>query len=560
MNGTASGDGVVTATVKVNGTAIDPAWELLSIDVRREVNRIPTASLELLDGDAATGTFALSEHASLDLGHELEIKLRYEGDPANEKTVFKGLINRQRIEADGSSSRLVVEAKDKALAMTQGRQTTVFVKMSDADVLKRLVQKAGLKAGKIDPTEPKHEQLTQFYCTDWDFMVTRAETAGLLIVVEDGQVSAIAPPLGGQPRYKLEHGMSFIYDFAFEGDGTRQLAGVTTRSWVAKDMQAKSANANVAAPRLGNWKHQSVAKQLGFPPTVLAQPIDLPAAEVAAWGKARLLRRRLALVRGRVSMQGVADLRLLDCLDLKGFGKRFNGSGMVTGLSHRVAEGTWRTDVQFGLAPEGTVAIDALADAPAAGTIPPVSGLQVGIVRGFEEDPGKALRLKVALPAFGDTVEIWARLAAPDAGKDRGFFFRPEPGDEVIVGFLNDDPRAPVVLGSVFGAKNAQPKLFGAPAKANEKKGLVTRSGMAISFVDAEKPQLWIETPAKNKVWLDDDQKCITVSDQHGNTVTLNDKGITLKSAKDLIIDSKGDVKITASGNVAIQGAKVDVK
>jgi len=49
---------------------------------------------------------------------------------------------------------------------------------------------------------------------------------------------------------------------------------------------------------------------------------------------------------------------------------------------------------------------------------------------------------------------IWARISTLDAGKQRGTFFRPEIGDEVIVGFLNDDPRYPVVLGMVNSSAN----------------------------------------------------------------------------------------------------------
>ena len=168
----------------------------------------------------------------------------------------------------------------------------------------------------------------------------------------------------------------------------------------------------------------------------------------------------------------------------------------------------------------------------------------------FEADPDAAYRVKVILPGVDEKAgAVWARLAAPDAGPERGWFFRPEPDDEVVVGFLNDDPRQPVILGALYSAAQA-PSLV--VDEANLEKGIVTRQGTTIGFIDDEKASVFIETPAANKILLSDDQEMVQLSDQHGNVITLNADGVTIKSAKDVIID--------ASGNVEIKGAKVDVK
>ena len=80
-----------------------------------------------------------------------------------------------------------------------------------------------------------------------------------------------------------------------------------------------------------------------------------------------------------------------------------------------------------------------------------------------------------------DDEGIWARVASLDAGKERGFFFRPEIGDEVVVGFLDEDPRHAVILGMM--SSSALP----APMKGsddNHEKGYVSRSGMRLTFND----------------------------------------------------------------------------
>ena len=55
--------GVVTATIMKDSSSevMNPQYILLSIDILKEVNKIPTAQLVLLDGDPATQTFAVSQ-------------------------------------------------------------------------------------------------------------------------------------------------------------------------------------------------------------------------------------------------------------------------------------------------------------------------------------------------------------------------------------------------------------------------------------------------------------------------------------------------------------------
>jgi phage baseplate assembly protein gpV len=50
----------------------------------------------------------------------------------------------------------------------------------------------------------------------------------------------------------------------------------------------------------------------------------------------------------------------------------------------------------------------------------------------------------------------WARVATLSAGPDRGTWFVPEVGDEVLVAFEAGDPHRPYVLGSLWNA-NARP-------------------------------------------------------------------------------------------------------
>ncbi|NOY83786.1 MAG: Rhs element Vgr protein, partial [Nitrospirae bacterium] len=121
---------IVTSTVLSEGTEIDPSYALLSIEVRKEVNRIPSAQIRVQDGDPTTGTFPLSESPFFEPGKEIEIKLRYE-EEGSDATVFKGLVVGQGIEVTGANIVLTIDLKDAAIKMTQVRKTTVYREKTD---------------------------------------------------------------------------------------------------------------------------------------------------------------------------------------------------------------------------------------------------------------------------------------------------------------------------------------------------------------------------------------------------------------------------------------------
>jgi uncharacterized protein involved in type VI secretion and phage assembly len=135
---------------------------------------------------------------------------------------------------------------------------------------------------------------------------------------------------------------------------------------------------------------------------------------------------------------------------------------------------------------------------------------------------------------------VWARVATLDAGNDRGSFFLPEIDDEVIVGFLADDPRNPVVLGMVHSSAHPAPLVA---SDDNPEKGFVTRSGMRLVWND-EKVVATIETPGGNSVTLNDDDGSVTLTDGNDNKLMLDGDGVTIESPGKLVIRADGDVEI----------------
>lgn len=544
---------LVTVTILSDSKVIDPVYVLLSVQVNVEVNRIPYAELVFIDGDAASRKFTLSDTDVFEPGKEIVIKLRYEEEPASEKTVFTGLVVRHEVNVEHADSTLTVVIKDAAVGMTQGKNYRVFTKMSDDEIIKKIIDLDSLKAKTIASTQPKHAEIVQYACSDWDFILARAESNGLLVTIQGGEISAQLITSPGTPIATIEYGIDEIYSFDIEANGEGQYEKVSGMAWDAKKQQSiqtdKADSLNLTP---GNLSSQKLAKSLGGKDYALATSAQLTQEELTAWVTGKLARTQLSLIRGCLAISGRGDLALLDTIEIKGMGQRFSGKALVTGIGHRVTAGSWITDIQFGLADQWLMRSNDINGLPASGLLPAISGLHIGIVLDFEEDPDKELRVKIKLPELTDDANtLWARFASPDAGKGRGYFFRPEAGDEVVVGFVNNDPRQAIILGALYGSQNTSPERFGKPDDKNTGKGISSKKGMVIGF-DDDKAIVYIETPGKNSITLDDDGKKIQLKDQHGNSIIMDENGITLKSAKDF--------KVEASGNVEIKGAKVDIK
>lgn len=545
--------GVPTITIASDGTRLDPLVQVISVEVRRELNRIPEAHVSLLDGSVAQRKFAQSDTAFFEPGKSLTIAVRDDDDA--DATLFEGLVVRHAVESRPGTSTLRVELKDAAYRLTRQRRTQVFRNQADDEAIRKLIGDAGLKVGELATTRAKHDELIQYAASDWDFIVSRADAQGLVVDVDRGTVS-VQPMIGSdQARATLEHGLSDV-ELELELDAGDQWAAMTSQAWDVQKLEI-TAPSEAAKPALtvGNLDAAAIAKKLGGDTCALVHPALVPEGELKDWAASRLSRSRLALLRGRASVPGRSDLAPRDVIELAGVGERFNGKAFVSGVTHTIDHGGWRTELRLGLPPEPFARTPDIAELPAGGLVPPVHGLHVGVVGDFESDPLGEHRVKVLLSALDKKQgPVWARVARPDAGKDRGQVFWPEPGDEVVVGFLNGDPRQAILLGALHGSANTPPDAAGAPSEKNARRAIVSKSKLSIEF-DDDRKAITIRTPGNNQLVIDDDAKKITLADQHGNTITLGENGITLKSDKEGIT-----LEAAAQKEIVLKGKAVDVQ
>jgi len=531
---------VCTMAILVDGREIPGSLHLLSVTVNRELNRIPSASIQIDDGEAAKATFPASNSDYFLPGKAIEIQFGYR---SQNQTVFKGVIVKQHIKIRRAGSVLNVDCFDNAVKAIAARKSRYFIDKKDSDIIEEILDAHALPKD-VEATTPDLKEVVQYDCTDWDFLLCRAEANGQVVMVGDDKIRVARPATAASPALQMAYG-STVLELDAEIDARWQSKGIKATSWNAADQAVLDADATEpSTPAAGNVTAADLAKVLGDDVDEIVHSGAIDQAQLQTWADARLLRMRLARLRGRARCQGFPAILPDQVVQISGIGDRFSGKLYVSGVRHSVAGGNWETDVQFGLSPELFTETYNLRPLPAAGLLPIVGGLQMGVVTALENDPDGEDRIKCRLPLVNrDEEGVWARLATLDAGKDRGTYFRPEIDDEVVVGFLNDDPRHPVILGMCHSSAKPAPE----PAKDdNNHKGYVSREKLKLAF-DDDKRIIGLETPAGNRISLSEDAKGIVLQDQNGNKITLDDSGIRIESAKDLVLKASKDVRL--SGN-----------
>jgi len=137
-----------------------------------------------------------------------------------------------------------------------------------------------------------------------------------------------------------------------------------------------------------------------------------------------------------------------------------------------------------------------------------------------------------------NTVSPWIRIITPHSGKEQGFYFIPEIGDEVLVAFEGGNAEKPYVLGSLYHGKAKPDTLF---ESENNIKAIRTRSGHTIEFIDKDGSE-------ELKIYdYNKDNYVITLA-SHSSEIKIESKGnIDIKAEGDMSMEAVGDMKVKAN-------------
>ena len=185
------------------------------------------------------------------------------------------------------------------------------------------------------------------------------------------------------------------------------------------------------------------------------------------------------------------------------------------------------------------------------------------------DDPQSQARVQIRLLNFDGVDDhdgpIWARVAVPFAGSERGAFMLPDVGDEVIINFVSGDPRMPVVVGGLWNGSAAPPETLG--GSNVDRWTIVGKAGTRIAIVEesAGSATISLTTPGGVSAEFTDDGGGKIEFIGAGTTITVDSAATTVQAPAKVKIEaaqvevSAGMVKVDAAMSQFSGMVKCDV-
>lgn len=207
--------------------------------------------------------------------------------------------------------------------------------------------------------------------------------------------------------------------------------------------------------------------------------------------------------------------------------------------------------------------IDLIQNRPAAANRM-IAGVAIAVVTNNQDPEGQG-RVKVQYPwRDSEDESFWARIATIMGGGERGAYFLPEVGDEVLIAFENGNIDYPYVLGSLWSG-SMKPPESNSDGK-NNRRLIKSRSGHLIILDDSngqEKIEI-IDKSGSNKITIDTSANTISIESGKdiqlkapNGKITLEALQLEMKSQTAAKIEAGANMDVKANANMTIKGAMV---
>ena len=573
--------------IMLDGEAVDAG--LVALSVTSRINKIPRARLELnyrqMDTEGATernytlqgaSTFEAekpAKQANFLPGKRIRINL---GRGHSTEEVFTGYITKQQIVAKNNGSlMLYIDCKHAANKMTLAKRTrflhhdannggsanSKIDKVDDDTMLKHIVEEGDYKLRlniKDDALEQfDHENMLQYNCSDWDFLMMRAEATGRVCQVQGDTIQLLRPELQPTASFEIELGENLL-EYEAEYDETRLAEKVQLASWEIDNQGLQmAAEINASNNSEANEIQDDIYLNYGG---------DLDTKEARAWVKNQLMRQERGKILGTAKILGTTQIKPADTITIKGFNSVWDRDAFVAGVKHVVRAGAWYVYVQCGLNSQSHAETFNLGKTTRSTLVPTTHGLLYGKVVGYKESEEGHELLEIEIPTANEkhqSQSIYARLATFSAGENGGAVFRPYPDDEVVIGFIDNDPRFPIVLGALYNSKKPPYDL------SNDKQVEV---GFSINkwkiSIHEEDKKMTIASPNGQHICLDDtdSDKNILLAFNDSNSIKITEQGIDIKASKLTLNGEQGveiggaKIEAKADASVKLEGGQIDLE
>jgi len=499
-------------------------------------------------------------------------------DEGQEQGLIKGEITALEPDfAEGTHATLTVRGYDRAHRLHRGTHTCAYTQVTDSDLATRIAQEVGLRA-EVEATSQIYEHVIQYNQTHMAFLRARAKRIGYEVYVQDRTLYFKKPsgaPNGAPPE--LEWGVE-LKTFRPRMTLVEQVDEVTVKGWNAKDKVeiVGRAQRSRAAPEIGESRSgaQVASEAFGTGRRIVVNYPVSSQAEADAVAQALYDEICGGFIEAEGRCTGQPALKAGTTVQLKALGDKLSGRYFVTSATHIYSlRGEYITEFKVhGRRPDTLRYL--LADDPEADQTTGNGrwGHVVTAVVTNNRDDQNMGRVKLKYPWLaGDVESGWARVLGVGAGDERGLYWLPEVNDEVLVAFEHGDVNRPLVIGSLWNGVDKPPTAVSEAVKNGKVRArtLKTRRGHALTFVDDDGVQVCLETAGGHILLLDDENSLVELKTQGGITLKLNDQdaSVTLNCQGNLKIEAQqavtiqagSNLDISANGNVAIKGAKIDL-
>jgi uncharacterized protein involved in type VI secretion and phage assembly len=555
-----SQENVPLYVIRIDGADLDPA----EMDFVHEIKitnwlRMPdVCTLQVgYPANLEGPPFQPLDDSQLEIGRQLEVKLGSTGESTTQ-SLFKGEIVTVEPDFHAGGVAMVVRAYDKTHRMMRTRKQRSFQDQTTSDIVKKVCQQNGISVAVKASGDP-HDFVLQHNETDFDFVLRLARRIGYEFTVEGGAANF-------RPPDKNSQAVELVYPddlraFRPRITAVQQVETVNVRGFDFKNKQSVVRTAS-SPQQLTNAgiSRSTVARK--FPGAVLeiaGQSFE-KTSEADKLAQAALDQLANAYLAAEGTCDGDPRIKAGVLLKITGVGRNYSGTYRVAKSVHVIRGGggyetQWSNSV-------GEHSLLGQSSGSNSGIPLTINSIMVGVVTN-NNDPEKAGRVRVTLPALSDVETFWAPVGLPAAGKERGLSMLPVSGEQVIVAFENGDPSFPYVIGSLFNGKD----------KPGDELALVDGSFALKSdhkaFVRAKEDITLQSDKGKWEIKIDGGEiKENVKSGAGGGGGYTGDFGgawklkatqaVTVESSQSVTIKAPS-ITIEAQGQLALKGATVDI-
>ncbi|MFC2005141.1 VgrG-related protein [Chloroflexota bacterium] len=522
-------------------------------------------SIHLRDSD-----FKWIDATTFDLGKTLEISAKAQGESKATELINAEItaIEPEFIKDIGATALITGYVKFHRLQ--RGRKTRTFLNKKDSDIVQQIARECSLSA-TVDSTPGVHEHVYQAERTDAEFIMDIAERVGYYVYFEAGKLNFRKEPKARGQKPVLEWGENLL-EFQARLTTAEQVNTVEVPGYDIKTGKAYvgKATSPKGTPKVGGesdgGKLAQKSHHMKSVEIVNHHPVRTQ-KEADERAQAALNEIGSTFFQAEGTCIGDPAVHAGVEVKVKGTGKRFSGTYLVTRAIHRYDASGYTT--RFEITGHRANTLRQLLTSKNGNGY----GVLLGIVTNNDDKDGMA-RVKVKFPTISDKEEsTWARVVTPMAGPSRGIEFIPEVNDEVLVAFEYNDINHPYILGSLWNGKDKPPQPNGQAVKDGKvlKRIIQSRVGHKIILddTDGEEKISIIDKTDKNFVEIDTKQNLVTIKTEKNsiaigtdkNTLTIvADGAISIETKEDVTIKGKNitleataNAKMAAKSNVDIE-------